>query len=230
MKKLALLALVALLLGGAACRAQNDWEELSDEDGIKVYRRDVDGSPIVALKGEAIIEAPLGKVASVLDDTPRKLEWVCNRVEAKNVRVISPTQRVEYNHTSAPWPIKDRDFVFHAEIKVCKAAKTLTYELRSVEDPLMPVDEEKAVRGELLASSYLLKELPGNRTQLTVEIQADPKGSVPKWVVNLFQKSWPRKTIEGIRAQCKKEDVKELAAVKDWLEGVAPVASSTHKG
>ncbi len=229
MKKLALLA-VLLLLGAGSCRAEGDWEELSDENGIRVWRRETDGSPIVALRGEAVIDAPLARVASVLDDTPRQVEWACNTVEAKVVRAISPTERIVYNLTHAPWPVADRDFVFHAVVTPDRKERTLTYELHSVEDKGMPPDEDKAVRGELIDSRYVLKELEGGKTRLTVTIQADPKGSVPKWVVNLAQKAWPRETIEGLRAQCAKADVKDLALANEWLDGtVAALASSTDQ-
>lgn len=176
------------------------------------------------------VPASLAKVASVLDDTPRKGEWVCNLLEAKNVRMISPTERIEYNRTSAPWPVSNRDFVFRADVKVDKATKTLTILIKSVADPAMPVDEDKAVRGELLDSSYTLTQLEDNKTRIVVEIQVDPKGSVPKWVVNWAQKGWPRKTLDGIRTQCAKADVKELALVKEWLaaeSGTAVAAIST---
>ncbi len=52
---------------------------------------------------------------------------------------------------------------------------------------------------------------------MIVEIHADPKGSVPKWLVNLFQKGWPRNTIEGIRKQAAKADVKEHPVVASQL-------------
>jgi hypothetical protein len=234
MKKLAFLSLL-LLLGVSTCLGGNSWEELSNEDGIKVWRREVEGSPVVAFRGETIIDASLAKVANVLDDTPRKGEWVCNLLEAKNVRMISTMERVEYNRTSAPWPIKDRDFVFRADVKVDKKAKAITILIKSVTDPLMPVDEDKAVRGELLDSSYVLTSLGDNKTRVVVEIQVDPKGSVPKWVVNWAQKGWPRKTLDGIRGQCAKSDVKELALVKEWLSAdepqvaVAAISSQTKK-
>jgi len=227
MKKLALLG-VLLLVAISPSLAGDSWELVGDEDGIKVWRRDVAGSPIVAFKGETTVEAPIAKVATVLDDTSRKMEWVCNILEAKNVRIISPTERVEYNRTSAPWPCKDRDFVFHAELKADKKAQTLVFQLKSVVDPGQPVDEDKAIRGELLDSSYTLVSLGEKKTRVTVEIQVDPKGSVPKFVVNWAQKGWPRKTLEGIRDQCKKSDVGELALAKELLapprEGVAVAA------
>ena len=235
MKKLAVFSFL-LLLGVSTCLGGNAWEELSNEDGIKVWRRDVDGSPVVAFKGETVINAPLAKVANVLDDTSRKGEWVANLLESKDLTIFSPTDRIEYNRTEAPWPIKDRDFVFRATVQVDKSSKTITIQIKSTTHASKPVDEDKAVRGELLESSYVLASLGENRTRVTVEMQVDPKGSVPKWVVNWAQKGWPRKTLEGIRGQCAKADVKELAIVKEWLAAdeqklvaVAAISSRTKK-
>jgi hypothetical protein len=38
-------------------------------------------------------------------------------------------------------------------------------------------------------------------------------GSIPSSLVNLFQKSWPRETIQGIRRQVKKSDVADVASI-----------------
>jgi hypothetical protein len=48
---------------------------------------------------------------------------------------------------------------------------------------------------------------------------------LPAFVVNFFQKDWARETIQGIRKQCKKADLKappEFAAFLDQLKGWAP--------
>ncbi|HYP89564.1 MAG TPA: hypothetical protein VEQ59_15455, partial [Polyangiaceae bacterium] len=44
------------------------WEQFDEEDGIRMFRRDVPGSSIVALRGEGFIAAPIARVASVLAD------------------------------------------------------------------------------------------------------------------------------------------------------------------
>jgi len=41
------------------------------------------------------------------------------------------------------------------------------------------------VRGTVLASGYLAKSIGQNRCELTYVVQVDPKGWLPKWVVNL---------------------------------------------
>jgi hypothetical protein len=190
-----------------------EWEEISNDDGVLVHSKEVPGSDVIAFRGEGIINAPLAKVAEIMIDTPRKLEWVAKIAGAKDVRPIGPLERIEYNHTSSGFfLVRDRDFVFHAKGEVdCKNQK-LTFRLKSVEEPAAP--ETDKVRGSLNASEYRFTALDGGKkTHMIVEIHADPKGSVPKWLVNLFQKSWPRNTIEGIRKQAAKPDVKENATV-----------------
>jgi hypothetical protein len=230
MKKLVFLGAL-LLAGTAACFAEDAkaWEELSNEGGIKVWRREVEGSPVVAVKGEGVINASLAKVANVIWDNTRAKEWVASCGEARVLRVISPCERIEYNRLEAPWPVSDRDFVFRSVIKLEKKTKTVAFELRSVADALAPVNEDKAVRGELLASSYVLTEVEEGKTRVTVEIQVDPKGSIPKVIVNWAQKGWPRATLEGIRDQAAKADVKELALVQDWLAADTAAVSTLAK-
>lgn len=186
-----------------------EWEQISDDDEVLVHRKEVPGSDVIAFRGEGIINASIPKVAQIMMDTSRKLEWVAKIEEAKNIREIGFLERIEYNHTASGFfLVRDRDFVFHAKGDVdCKNQK-LTFRLKSVEEPSVP--EGDHVRGWLNASEYRFTALDGGKkTHMVVEIHADPKGSVPKWLVNLFQKSWPRKTIEGIRNQAAKADVKE---------------------
>src|SRR5258706_1577765 len=51
--------------------AQVAWEKIGDDEGIAVYKRDVAGSPLVAFKGEGIVNASILRVATVLVDSKR---------------------------------------------------------------------------------------------------------------------------------------------------------------
>ena len=55
---------------------QPAWEKIGDDDGIAVYRREVPGSPIVAFKGEGIVDQSILRVASVIVDSSRATEWI----------------------------------------------------------------------------------------------------------------------------------------------------------
>src|SRR6478609_5522980 len=57
--------------------AQNgNWEKISDDDGIEVFKKEVSGSSLIALKGQGVIASPIGKVAQILLDTSRARDWV----------------------------------------------------------------------------------------------------------------------------------------------------------
>lgn len=195
------------------------WEELANEDGIQTWRKELEGSPVVAFKGRAVIDAPIAKVANVLYDTSRKLEWVAKIKESKDIRYMTKLERVEYNHTGTPWPLKDRDFVFHARARLDRANKTMVLHIQSVEDPAAP-EQRCCIRAKLHSSNYTLKAVEGGaKTELTVEIHADPMGKVPKWVVNLFQKAWPRTTLENVQKQVAKADVKAHPELEAYFAG-----------
>lgn len=197
------------------------WKKVSEDKGIKTFRKDIPGSDIVAFRGEGMIDASIAKVAGILIDTPRKQEWVAKIVEAKDVRDMGPYERVEYNHTASGFfLVRDRDFVFHAKAEFDKPNNRITFNMQSVEDSLMP-ESDCCVRGYLGKSAYTLTAIDGNHTYAEVEIHADPKGGVPNWLVNLFQKSWPRTTLENMRAQAAKSDVAEHAGVKTYFDGPA---------
>lgn len=191
-----------------------EWQFVGKENDITVHKKEIPNNSLVAFRGETVMDAPIAKIANVLMDTSRKLEWVAKIVEAKDVLDISPFERIEYNHTASGFfLVKDRDFVFRAKASIDRKNKRLTYHLKSEETPLMP--QTPCVRGELTESRYILTSLDNDRkTHVVVEIQADPKGYVPKWLVNLFQKSWPKTTLEGIRRQAQRPDVPENATVK----------------
>ncbi len=214
-----------LCFGETKSSADNTWTEVSNYDGIVTHKKNIAGKSIVAFRGETIINANIFKVAQVLIDTSRKGEWVYRNIEAKDIRRVSLLSRIEYNKTSSGnLLVSDRDFVFLAEIKLDRPKREIEVVLKSTTDKLMP-EVPGVVRGELEYSSYRLKSDPTDftKTNIAVEVLADPKGSVPSWLVNLFQKAWPRKTLEAIQKQAQKADVPEHQDIKKYFEtGVLP--------
>lgn len=221
-----LLSLSALscAIGAAAAQmpsvpvADSAWKKISNDNGVVAYSRDLPGTNVVAFRGETVIEASIAKVSNVLIDTSRKKEWVHKIADARDVRQISQYERVEYNRTSSGFfLVKDRDFVFTAKAEFDKTKNQAIFLMHSVQDPLAP--ETGSVRGEMKESRYILTRLSPNRTHVVVEIAADPKGNIPMWLVNLFQRSWPTKTLDGVRKQCAKADVAEHPGIKAYFEG-----------
>ncbi|MGZ3709356.1 MAG: START domain-containing protein, partial [Bdellovibrionota bacterium] len=171
-------------------------------------KRDIPGSDVLAFKGEGDVDAPLAKLASVIFDTTRGPEWMEDLVESRLVRWVNKNQFIEYDHFKTPPLIKDRDFVSQVTMRIDPKTKQLSFLYKTAEDSEEP-EYKRNVRGDLMNSVfYLTSKADDTKTHIVGEIHCDPKGSIPKWLVNFFQKDWPTDTLRGLRKQVAKPDVK----------------------
>jgi hypothetical protein len=204
----------SLAEGNAAAAA---WQQIRNDEGILVSRKEVPGSSLIAFKGEGLIDAPVLLVGSVLVDTSRSKEWIDSLVESKIVRKVSDAEYVTYSHIATPIVMKDRDFVTDTRLEIDPVKRTVTIHIHSVNDPAAP--STSYVRGEIMNSSFVLTSTPdGKQTRIVTEIHCDPKGSVADWIVNLFQKGWPYNTIKSLRAQVKKPDISVHPQLKSAMD------------
>ena len=210
------LVMCALLTLCSAAHA-DDWKTVTSEHGVEISKRTVSGSDVVAMKGVGTIDAPLWKIASILLDTKRASEWADSLKESRVLRRLGPTSYIEYNHIGLPLVIKDRDFVSEVQINVDPAAHRFALVYRPTTDASAPATHN--VRGEILDGLFEAVSIDeGKRTQFTAELQTDPKGLLPTWLVNLFQRNWPVNTFERLRAQAAKPDIEMPAEFRDVLE------------
>ncbi|MBL9039298.1 MAG: hypothetical protein JNG84_12340 [Archangium sp.] len=202
-----LLPTLLLVLAGSAPDGgvEPAWEESTTADDVTVFRRATPGSPIKSVKGTGVVDAPPQRVALVLVDDDRAPEWVDSLAEAKVLEQLSPTEYLEYNHASMPLIVSDRDFVTRVTMSVDSSTGVVTMVSRPAETPLAP-ERAGVVRG-VLSARYIIEPVGASSSRLTVEIHTDPRGSLPAWVVNFFQKDWARETIAGIRKQAAKKDL-----------------------
>lgn len=228
LRPLAATLLTALALTAAAHadppKDGSQWEQFDEEDGIRMYRRDVPGTSVVGLRGEGFVAAPIVRVASVLADRKRATEWIDRLVKTKLVREINDSESINWNHIKTPSPLKDRDFVFKTMITTDVAKKKVVFSYYSVTDPLVP-EYDDYVRGSFKSGKFELTMVErtnkdGSKTKGTMvvaEVVVDPKGAVPTFIVNMVQKSWPHKTLTALRKQVAKPDIKDDKRVVDRL-------------
>ena len=183
-----------------------DWEHIYTQHEVAVSRASLEGTRLVAFKGDTVMEAPLARVLAVILDNEHRTDWVGRLMESRLLTTDDPFDYVVYQSFGLPPPFSDRDYVYrgHAERK---ATGSVTLHMSSVEHPGAP--ETIGVRAELVNSRYELTPLPDGRTRVEVEILTDPKGAMPIWIVNLIQRTWPRDTLTGIREQLGKPWVRD---------------------
>lgn len=195
----------------------NDWEKVDGEVGLSIFEKKE--GDLLAFRTEGVVDAPLRDVAGAILDYEHTTEWVDHLEEERILSRPSPGQFVEYTHVGTPFVLKDRDFVCLVTVKVNEKEKTVSIESHSVDDPQAP--STKFVRGRVVHNEFVLAPDGTGKTRLTGEFHIDPKGSVPKWIVNHFQRAWPKKAFHAIQARVASVKPQVPAA----LEGVlAPIA------
>lgn len=196
------------------------WEEVSDSDGIKVFSKEIPGSDVLAFKGESTLDYPIVRVTSVLKDGDRQVEWMpslkASRVLTMDVKSQS---QVQYNLLAMPWPLSDRYLVTKGIGEVDKEKGIVHIKMQSTDDP--PLDEPERVKAYIFNSEFVLRPADGGkRTFMVIEIHTDPKGQIPKFLVNFFQRSWPRQFFEALAKQLQRRDVKDDPLVAAALKGM----------
>jgi len=193
--------------------AEQGWNLTRDDDGIRSYRLQKEGSPLLLFKAEGVIDAPIDLVLSTVMDAERAGEWIDFLSESVVTRWIEqPSKSVQFTRFDLPWPVKDRVFVSRVELEIDPKSYAAVLFYRACEDR---VAFENAIQGSATGTRYLLRPIDGGaRTRLTGIGIADPKGSIPKWVVNWVGGSVLHETIASLRQQVHKKDV----AVNPLLE------------
>ncbi len=231
---------LALFIGSClgvnvASATLGEWELEDNAEGVKVYKKEVAESPVLAFKGEGTIDASPLKIASVIFDSSRAHEWIVDLVSSQIVRWIDHANYVEYDHLHLPLFLKDRDFLSKVKIEFEKSSQTIRYVFSNASEtdvsPQLPVGssakplfvlDANHVRGNLMNTVFEITPIGDGKTSLFKgEVHADPKGSIPKWLVNFFQKDWPLDTFRGLRKQSAKADVKDDEKLAQILKKLA---------
>lgn len=197
------------------------WQKSCETDGLTIYWSRVEGSQVIAFKGDGIVDEPLDKVASVIVDTTRGTEWIDSLVASKVVRPLSSAEFIEYDHVGIPFPfdtvMSDRDFVSHVTADYDPQTRWLTISYLPAEDDQAPV-LKKYTRGVMTCVFKMVPMSMPDQTYVEAEVHCDPRGAVPKWLVNFFQEGWPETTFENLRREVKKPDIKVVPLIADLMK------------
>ena len=182
------------------------WKKIHEKYGVEVFSKKIPGSPLLAFRGETIIDAPIERIYSVLVslDPKVRLAWVDRLIGTANLEIISDHEGTIYHLFDLPWPVADRDYVLYIKGYRDKETGRVYLNLRSVDHPDAP--DPPGVRAITTFTGYELIPLSKGKTRVSVEVLTDPRGLIPSWLVNLVQKTWPSDTLHGLRRQVKKSD------------------------
>ena len=183
----------------------SEWQPVDNTtDGIQIFRKEVKGSELVAFRGIGVVDAPLPLVATVIFDTDRRREWVVGLVDSRIIRWGDKDNFIEYDHIGMPFFIKDRDFVLIGKMSFDLSKKEMVFHYHPSDDPSAP--RTNYIRGEMIDVTFILSSIDNDKkTRVDAEFLCDPKGWIPKWLVNFALKDWPKTTFRNLRKEVLKD-------------------------
>ena len=173
------------------------WQLRLERDGIAVYTRRVEASPILEFKSSVIVNEPLEKVISFFEDETNLIRWYYQCVRAEVVRKNSLGERIFYFVINLGWPVKDRDCVFTQVKSLDPASGVISYNLCALPETL-PRKKGK-VRVLFLDATWRFTPLEGNRTEIYFQQHSNPGGSVPVFLVNRLSVEIPFHCLNNLR-------------------------------
>lgn len=200
--------LFILLLALSSARAQTDWKQSAEEDGIKIYNGPTSAtSKIKPIKVECTFNATAAQLVAVLLDIKAYTDWVYHTRSASVVKQVSPAELYYHSEVDIPWPAQNRDFVAHLTITQ-NADKTITVDAPSVPG-LVPV--KKGVTRIYESKGKWILTPADNHVKVVYYLQIDAGGGAPSWMVNMFAADGPMQTFKKLKLQLQKPTYKNAA-------------------
>lgn len=184
--------------------AQDNWVEVKDKDGIKVFTRSNTIMSFKEFKATMIIKAKVSDVLSVLYDVNDLKVWGHNLSRSELIERSGDTLQTYYAVAEAPWPYKDRDGIYSNKIIWDKNLKTLLVEIEMLEPENDLYKNDDFVRMDGYGF-WKIKELLSGEIEVDFQMQVDPGGSIKAWVANMFVSDSPFYTLKGLREALKDE-------------------------
>ncbi len=186
--------------------AMEDWELLRDKDGIKVYKKHIEGSKFYEFKGVTVVNAKIEAVAEVMLDFKAMTKWI---LFVEEFRVLKGLEKKNndfnmsaYISIDLPWPISNRDCIMSITGELSNNNTKITADTVALRKQVVPL-KEGYIRLTKITNKWVIESIADNMTSISYSISADPEGYIPAWTVNPIIKNQPFHTLRDLRKMAK---------------------------
>ncbi len=206
----------AFMIAAASAYAESDWRVIDEGRGIKVTARDEPGRDLPTLRGQGVIQGRVLDVLAVILDAPGATRWAKGADEVRVLRVVDPRTQLIYTRTDTPWPVNDRDMIMKRMVQVVKPGSE--FHIRLLCAPNETAELDGIVRVKTCDSYFHIRAVDDKSTSVDYQVNLDPGGSLPDWLIRWASKKIPMETIVTLESQAKKSVGKYAAVVREWAK------------
>ena len=190
------------LFNCAYAQSGERWTLKDSDDGVNIFTRDIESSKIKAIKVECQLDASLSQLVAVLMDVKGSEAWLYHTSSNYVVKQVSASELYYYSKVEMPWPISNRDFIAHLKVSQEASTRVVTIEGPCVPD-MVPV-KPKTIRISNSTGKWVITPVGNNKVKVVYTLHADPGGSVPAWLINIFVTQGPAESFKKLKVHIQK--------------------------
>lgn len=198
--RIKVVAMYALGMLVASVVQADEWKLAKEEDGIKVYLSEVQGSRYKAYRGVTTMKTDIATLRALQEDVSGSCAWIYECKEQKLLK-NDGAQSWTYTRFNTPWPVTPRDSVIHVTSEL-GADGSVTRVLEGV--PTYLPDANGYVRVSQVEGFWKLVPKGAGQVEVIYQLHTEPGGSVPSWLANSFVVDAPFNTLKAMRQRAEK--------------------------
>lgn len=214
--------LLALPAFAGAPEEEPGWELKKETDGIKIFNREKQGSPIKELLAITTLDVPVQKLAAVVGDYDHFKDFMPYTVISKNLKKekVGPKKDLNYFYTGLDLPmVSNRYYTLELTDEWDPDGKEGWFRSQwtlstkpglnpDLNDPavkdLAPKGFKDAIKTPINDGFWLFEPLPDDAgAKVTYYVYTDPGGSIPSWVANQANSIAVPKLMKAVRQRAK---------------------------
>jgi hypothetical protein len=189
-------ALFFLLIVSDLLHAQ-EWKFIKEKDGIKIYTRSDENSPVKAYKGETYINTSMGVLSRIIEDVEGFKDWDKDIEQLEVFEYIKDSLIRYYIVYKVQWPFDKRDL--YVEAKISQDALTGKRTVFAVGKEGVVDEKPGIVRLKNYWQRWTLEPAGDGRIHLIQEGSVDPGGAIPAWLANMVITDTPLKIMQNVK-------------------------------
>lgn len=177
---------------------QQVWEKMKDEDGIKIYTREVPGSDFKEFHAEMYVECiALPNILDAIMNVEEYDQIIPDCYNPKVLKKIGETYIVYHLVTKTPWPFKDRDGIYEQTLNVSYRDSISRISIKVLPDYLPEMDSYKRIQYGV--GFWEVRKIKAGSYQVVYQFHADPEEKVPDWIAKSYIVEDPFITLQNLR-------------------------------
>lgn len=213
----AILALYAAA-GVADADLGSGWKFDRRESGVTVSRRSGNGRSLPAFRGEGLLKVHVLSALAVILDVREVERWAYGVTDARSVRHVDDRTEIVYLYSDTPWPVRDRDMVVRRTVSIIKPGHEFAVSIMC--EPEAAPERGGVIRVRDCDSSFRVRKVDAQTTEVTYEVSLDPEGALPHWASAFLARTAPVKTLLAIESRASRNQSRYAAFIRHWANAM----------